>query len=350
MSPRCTAAVLNPCEEPMDALAFLAKPPAKIGPLYVLPGDEAFLKRHVLLALRARLFGEDADDSAVSTYPGDQADFAQVFDELSTVGFFHPRRLVVIDNADPFVTRYRTTLEKRVNHMPQTGCLVLDVKTWAANTRLAKLVESAATVVCKAPQSGNLTKWCVDWAASQHQKQLTGPAAALLADLIGPEMGQLDQEILKLAIYVGQRNRITDEDVDKLVGQSQAENTWKIFDFIADGQPGEALALLNRLLDQKEEPMRIIGALASHLRKLSLAFLVHRNGKGLTASIQEAGIFKPKEAEQLMKHLGRRRLLKLHDWLLELNLDMRGGSPLPPRTILEKFLIRLGRPNQPVKT
>lgn len=336
----------------MDALAFLAKPPAQIGPLYVLHGEEAFLKRHALKTLRAKLLGDDADEHAFSTYPGDKADFAEVFDELSTVGFFHPRRLVVIDNADPFVTRYRALLEKRINDLPPTGCLVLDVKTWAATTRLAKLVENAATLVCKGPPSTRMAHWCADWASSQYQKPITTAAANLLVDLIGAEMGLLDQELLKLSIYVGQRPKIEVEDVDKLVGQGRAANIWKIFDFLAGGQPGEALGLLERLLDQGEEPMRIVGAISSQLRKLSQAYRVVLSGMNPQAALEQAGIssFGLRSAEQQMRHLGKRRLLKLHDWLLELNLDLRGGSPMPERTILERFLIRLARKNEPVKS
>ena len=63
----------------MDALAFLNRPPAAVGPLYVLHGDEAFLKRQALLAIRERAVGPDADEQAVSVYAGDVATFAQVF-------------------------------------------------------------------------------------------------------------------------------------------------------------------------------------------------------------------------------------------------------------------------------
>ena len=79
----------------MDALAFL-KSTAKPGRLYVLHGDEAFLKRQVLRALRRRVLGPDDDDQGVSTYAGDKATFAEVFDELDTVPFFYPRRLIVV--------------------------------------------------------------------------------------------------------------------------------------------------------------------------------------------------------------------------------------------------------------
>src|SRR5207253_43735 len=190
----------------MDSLAFL-KSSGPVGPLYVLFGDEAFLKRQAFQALRARALGADADEQAVSTHAGDKATFAAVFDELQTLPFFAKRRVVVVDGADPFVTRYRATLEKTIDQLPAGGVLVLDVKTWPANTRLAKMVSAAATIECKAQKAATLPGWCVGWAQTRHQKQLSGPAAALLVDLVGAEMGLLDQEILKLAIYVGDRKR-----------------------------------------------------------------------------------------------------------------------------------------------
>src|SRR4051812_36169209 len=127
----------------MDSLTFLEKPPKKPEPLYVVHGDEDFLKRRVMQALRRRVLGEDEDGAGFVAYPGDKAAFATVFDELQTLPFFSPRRLVVVENADPFVTRFRAQLEKALNSLPPTGVLVLDVRTWQSTTRLAKKVEGA---------------------------------------------------------------------------------------------------------------------------------------------------------------------------------------------------------------
>src|SRR5262245_8118335 len=221
----------------MDSLAFLERAPRlKPQPLYVLHGDEDFLKRQVLRALRTLVLGADADDLGVSTHAGDRATFAAVADELETVPFFSRRRLVVVENADPFVSRHRALLEKSVGRLPATGTLVLDVKSWPSNTRLAKLVEADQTLVCKAPPAYRLPQWCVQWAEARHGKQLSAAAAALLVELVGPEMGLLDQEILKLTVYVGAAAQIDTADVDTLVGSSRAENTWKIFDALAGGK------------------------------------------------------------------------------------------------------------------
>src|SRR5207302_2159083 len=106
-------------------------------------------------------------------------------------------------------------LEKHVAEPAGAGTLVLDVKTWPATTRLAKLMEQGATIVCKTPAAYKLPEWCVRWAAGQHGKQLSLPAARLLVDLVGPEMGQLDQELAKLATYAGQSAKIDAHDVDQ---------------------------------------------------------------------------------------------------------------------------------------
>ena len=77
---------------------------------------------------RARALGPDSDDQSVATHAGDKATFAAVYDELQTVPFFAPRRIVVVEGADPFVTRFRSQLEKNIDKLPPSGVLVLDVK------------------------------------------------------------------------------------------------------------------------------------------------------------------------------------------------------------------------------
>jgi DNA polymerase-3 subunit delta len=334
----------------MDSLAFLDKAD-RLTPrrVYVLHGDEDFLKRRVLAALRRRVLGAEGDDFGYSSHDGEKAAFAAVHDELLTLPFLSPRRLVVVEGADPFVTRHRPALEKYVAQPADAGVLVLDVRSWPANTRLAKLLDAEAVIACKAPAAFRLPAWCVQWAAARYGKQLAVPAAELLVDLVGADMGQLDQELAKLAVYVGPAARIDTADVDKLVGSSRAENTWKVFDAIAQGRPGEALALLDRVLEQGEEPLRILGAFSMQLRRLAQAARLAQQGRALSAALEEVGVssFNLKGCEQQLRHLGRRRAERLFDWLLETDLGLKGSSALPPRVLLERLVARLARPNPP---
>ncbi len=337
----------------MDSLTFLERlDKARPQPFYVLHGDEEFLKRQVKLGLRRLILGSSDDDFALSNLSGDKATLAEVLTELQTLPFLAPRRLVVVEQAEPFVTRERAKLEKLFAELKDktnpTGVLVLEVSTWPANTKLARATPDVASISCKAPASVQLPQWCVTWCLQAHGKQLTQAAAKLLVDLVGPEMGILDKELEKLAVYVGSAPKIEARDVDVLVGQSRVESAWQVFELIGKGQSGEALSFVQRLFDQGEDPLRLLGAFSLQLRRLAQAARLNAQGVGLQESLTRAGIpnfpAARQSAEQQMRYLGRRRLDRLYDWLLETDAGMKGGSQLPPTTLLERLVVRLARP------
>jgi DNA polymerase-3 subunit delta len=336
----------------MEALTFLDRlAKAKPQPIYVVHGDEAFLRRQVLLGLRELILGPGDDGFGLSSHAGEKATWAEVVDDLHTLPLLAPRRLVLVEQADPFVTRERARLERLVGDMPDKGevrgVLVLDVQAWPSTTRLAKMTPDVRTIVCKGPPSATLPQWCVTWCGARHGKQLSAPAARLLVDLVGSDMGLLDQELAKLAVYAGTAARIDTRDVDQLVGRSRNEKTWEIFDLIGAGKTGEALDFLDRLLEQGEEPMRLLGAFSMQLRRLAQAARLSVQGVPMQDALTRAGVpgfpAARQSAEKQLRHLGRRRLDQLYDWLLETDQGLKGGSQLPPRTQLERLVVRLAR-------
>jgi DNA polymerase-3 subunit delta len=336
----------------MEALPFLDKasanpPGVQVQPIYVLSGEEHFLRRQVLAALRRLVLGAEDDGFNLSSHPGDKAAYAAVRDDLATLPFLGGRRLVLVESADPFVTRERARLEKYFAAPSATGVLVLEVATWTATTRLAKMLDDAGLIVCKAPLTQQLPQWCRQWALARHGKQLLQPAAQLLVDLVGPDMGLLDQELAKLAAYAGNASRIEPADVDTLVGNNRTANTWAIFDFIGTGQTAAALNLLERLLDQGEEPLRLLGAFSMQLRRLVQAARLNAGGVSLGDALAQVGVhhaYGQRCAEQQLRHLGARRLDQIYDWLLQADVGLKSSHQLPARTLLERLVVQLARP------
>src|SRR6185295_20019166 len=107
-------------------------------------------------------------------------------------------------------------------------------------------------------------------------------------------------------------------------------NVFQILDAVGAGQPGYALNLLSQLYDDGEHPLAVLGALASQLRKLAKVNWGVRRGLSLGQAMDEAKVANwpqaRQSAERQVKHLGRRRLDKLPDWLVEINLGMKGGN------------------------
>ncbi len=92
----------------MEALEFLSKVrTSQPRPVYVLFGDEDFLKRQVRAELEPMLL-EDADPAfALSVYPGETANWSTIRGELDTLPFLSPRRVILIEQADSFVSEHR---------------------------------------------------------------------------------------------------------------------------------------------------------------------------------------------------------------------------------------------------
>ena len=334
----------------MDALPFLAAANVKRQPVYVLSGDEDFLKRLAREKIVATVLGGADPEFAVATYAGEKLDFSTVRNDLDTLPFLAPCRVVVVENADPFVTEYRASLEQYVAKPSPAGVLILDAKSFPETTKLAKALPDAAKVACKAPPPYKLPAWCVEWAKARHGKKLAADAAELLVELVGAGMGLLDQELGKLASAIGAKPAVTAEDVNRLVGRSKAAEVFKIMDAVGEGKPGEALGILEALFAEGEDPMAVLGPLTAQLRKLAAVGRMTADGMPLGPAMNAAKVPNWDKArasfERQLRHLGRRRLDKLTEWLAEINLGLKGGNPLPERVQVERLVVMLARPRE----
>jgi DNA polymerase III subunit delta len=340
----------------LSALDFLSEPvqyPAAA--VCAVFGDETFLKREVLKALRRQVLSGDEDEFSLTTVTGKEAQLREVLDSLATVTLFGDgRRLVVVEEADPFVTQYRAELEDYVERPAKGGVLVLEVKTWPGNTRLAKAVAATGLAIeCKAPNERELKTWLTQRAKSEHQMRLEAAAADLLLELVPPELGILVQEVAKLALTAGDDRVIDVKLVRENVGGWRARTTWDMIDAAADGRAAEAMAQLDRLIAAGEKPHGLLPQIASSLRRFATATAlieaadVRRQKLPLRNALSQAGVlpFKLNDAERQLRQIGRARAAKLTRWLLAADLAVKSHNSADDaaRIELERLIVRLAR-------
>ncbi len=333
----------------MDALTFLDQSAkSKRQPISVLAGDEDFLKRLVREAIVHQVLGAENHELAVSPFSGESLDFTTVRDELNTVPFLGDTRVVIVENADPFITKFRDRLEKYFAEPSKSGVLILEAKTFPETTRLAKQLPDAAKLQCKSPSANKLLPWCMNWAKMRHNTKLGSHAGELLIELVGPQLGLLAQEIEKLSTAAGKDANITPQLVESLIGRSRSANVFHILNAIGDGRSDRAIGILTEVFSEGDEPIAVLGALTSQLRKLAAVARLTQEGQSLGTAMDLAGVPKWPEirqnSERQLRHLGRSRLNQLMDWLIEINLGVKGGSALPNRMQVERLIVRLAVP------
>lgn len=215
-------------------------------PVYVVYGKEAFLKRQALEGIQERLLPGSERSMALSEYDAlsKMPEAAEVFDELRTLPFLAERRVVVVREADAFITKWREQLEKYVDDPSDSGSLVLECKSFPGNTRLAKKVKAVGeAIACDEIKGKRLVDWAINHGRQTYGLRVDRAAAEMLADYIGDSLGRVDGELQKLSLYVGDRQRVTAEDVRALVGHSREEKVWGILDAIGRRDAATAIRL-----------------------------------------------------------------------------------------------------------
>ncbi len=329
----------------MHATEFLksteTRPP---GPIVALFGGERFLKQAVLARVVQQVLGA-GDEAQPTRLAGKNLDLASVVDALLTVSMYNPRSLIVVEDADDFVSECRQGLERYLERPAKKSVLVLDVSSWAATTRLAKRTEEIGlNIDCRPLKPAEMVPWINEACRARQGKKIDRAAAQRLIDLVGADLALIDQELAKLAAYVGTRGTIDLEAVETLVGGWKAETTWKMLDAIRDGHLEQALQLLDRLLTAGEHPLKLLGGVGYVYRPLARATELSRQGVPTTQALAEAGV-KPFQVQPVLaylKRIGRPRAEQFLKQLLQADLGLKGWGDLPERVVIERLILQFG--------
>lgn len=347
----------------LDVLKAGAAWPLGAPSLVVVHGAETFLAGQVLGLLRERLCPDEADRSwAWREFVGDEEpDPRDVFDEAATVPMFATAtRAAVVRNADAFVSDARERLEALAT-APRggRGLVVLEVRAFPGNTRLAKAVAAHGLAIDTAiPARYDLAAWVRHWGQARHGIQLAAATAARLLERLGGDLGQVDQAIARLAAGCAPADRgkpIPPDAVDAFAGSPQERTAWGMIDAAAGGDTKRALRELADLLDAGENPIGVAAQIAAVLRRLSTAarLLALPAGGGRPAGVEqalrEAGVAAwPKamaQAKESLGQLGPRRARQLPIWLLDLDRALKGDASrgLRARLALERLFCKMAR-------
>ncbi len=259
--------------------------------VYGVHGPDDFLRRQAIDDIADEIFAGQPPPMARLDYDGPGAELAEVLDEVRTLSFLAHRRLVIVHDADPFISKHREALERYLESPSEMGTLVLVCKTLNRQWRLTKAIAKRGRLIeCKPPPPWQRDKWVVQRAQQAYAKRMDVPTAQVLVDLVGDDMAALDAELSKLAIYVGDRDAITARDVEALVGLSRPEKVFGMTDAIAQGDAAAALKVWRQTLATDSQAVhRAIGGVAWGVRQMLTAKTQGARGVNPSSSKAAAG-------------------------------------------------------------
>ncbi len=240
----------------------------------ILHGPERFLQLEATQNLKAALLAQHGEVNTL-LFDGASAKATDILDECHSMSLIQCHKLIIVDNADallkggegdddegaaPAVAAGKRGagggksardlfLEYALAPDP-SATLLLRAGRWYPGKIDKAVVAASGASACRKCEELR-THDCIAWTiarAATHDTTIDRDAAATLVETIGPDLGRLDSELAKLAMYEVGRP-IDAEAVSALSVLTRQEAFWTIQEALASGDAARALNHLHELIE-----------------------------------------------------------------------------------------------------
>lgn len=290
-------------------------------PVHLLFGPDPFLLREAAHALVGP--GVGAREVAAEEWRGGE------LADLATPSLFGEARALIVTDCRALPDQAVRELDAYLAHPDPSALLVLCAtvaERAKAPAALAKLVEPVGTVREVALSRKDLPGWLVRRAASGGL-ELAPDGAAALVESVGEEPAALAQALEQLgSAFPGER--LGREQVERQFRGLGERHVWDLCDAAFGHDAAGAMRALRTLLATREDPLKVLGGIASRLRDLlRVRSLAER--MPLAEVARAAGLrfeWQARRYREQARRTSLERLVELHGAVVEADRALKSGA------------------------
>ena len=341
----------------------------KLRPAYVFVGDEAFFRKRFRDAILDHLVPADLRDFSLFEFDLAENDLAEVLDRARTPSLMAPFQVFFVRGVKNLFGRGSNeeklaAIESYCKN-PNPDALIVfvadhisipaDVRRMEMQDkeRYQRIRESmgqyCGIVELARVEEGEAVRWISDYCGSREVPVKIDPDGAReLVDALGGDMLMISNELEKLMLYVGAKNRITLGDVETMVLAAKQRSLHELTDAISSKDRVRALEVLDAILSSGEGEEAAIG----HIYMLAKTFrqmlvILERNVRDqrmLWAALWQGFRVPPFAADDIIKqarrYKSRRDLTRAIRLVAKADLALR-SNPVSKRMVLERLVMDL---------
>ena len=260
----------------------------KFKPVYWLEGDESFFIDEVIKFAEHHILSDTNAAFNLTVFYGRDTDWATVMNACRRYPMFAERQVVIIKEAQAM--REIEKLETYINKPLLSTLLFVAYKGKKIDgrTKLSRLLkEKGEFLTTKKLYDNELPGWCQNLVSSKNLT-INNRALMLLIDHIGNDLNRINNEIEKIAINLGNRKNISEDDIENYVGISKEFNVFELQDAIGKRDLYKAIRIAQYFENNpKAGPIQLIfPSLYTFFSKLQMIYtLPLNNEKALATSI-----------------------------------------------------------------
>ena len=252
---------------------------------YLFWGPESYLREYYLGQLRKTLVPGGFEEFNYHRMEGKDLTVQALVEAAEAMPMMAERTLIVVTDLDLFKLNedQRGRMIAFLEDIPPYCCVVFvyDTIEYKPNRTMKKLYKAVTdhlqSVEFRPAGSSELTAWI----ARRFQalgKEIDRQTAEYLIFLCGDLMTGLVPEIEKIGAYAKGKT-VTQRDVDAVADPVLSAEVFRLSDAVLQGQYDRAAAILGDLLKMQTEPILILAALGSQLRRIYTARMTIDSGK-----------------------------------------------------------------------
>lgn len=322
-----------------------------LGRLYIFHGEETFLLHHYLQQLKKVLIDELTESFNYHRLTNETFDLQVFADAVENLPMMAEHTLVQVDDIDLFKLNEsdRNRMGEILDDIPDYCTVIFTYETvsWSPDKRFKKLWEpiadNAAIVEFAKQDQRDLVAWVTRHFLA-NKKRISSNLCIYLIEITGGTMTALNGEINKICAYSGAED-ICRADIDAVVEPVMDAVVYQMTDLLGQKKYAQALQKLHQLLKMQQEPLAILGAIGSHLRKISTARVLMDNGRQVSELMSLYPGLKGYPADKIMESARRfSPAFCKHAAELILETDYRIKTSFDdPERLLEMLLLQLAQ-------
>ncbi|MBY0481164.1 MAG: DNA polymerase III subunit delta [Chitinophagaceae bacterium] len=257
-------------------------------PVYWLEGDEPYFIDRVVDYAEHKILSEAEAGFNLSVFYGRDADWAAVVNACMRYPMFAERQVVLLKEAQHM--KDIDKLESYVDNPLSSTIFVVSYKEKKVDGRskLAKLLKTKGVVLStKKMYENQLPEWTTQM-IQQHGLTISPKALNLLVDHIGNDLSRIENEIEKLAVNLGARKGITEDDIENYIGISKEFNVFELQDALGKKDLSKAIRIIRYFeANPKAAPIQLIlPALYNFFSKVFMIYAMpNADEKSIAAAI-----------------------------------------------------------------
>lgn len=316
----------------------------ELKPAYLLAGSEVFLIKENLEKLKD-IFKAEIEDSFEINYSRfvvGEDNFEEFISAVNTLPFLTEKRLIILEGLENLTSAQKDDL---LNYLedPNPSCtLVGIIGKIKQNKKLYKAFESSGKVIMvDALRTSQLPGWVKKEFAKRGKKISYGSINYILENA-GEDLQNLHNEIEKICLYHLGKKNLEIDDIKGLIVVSAESSVFELVDSLGKRRKEQAFFLLEKLLNENHDFLRIFFLIVRQFRLLLKAKILQERDY-LPSDIYRELKLPPFIGEKYIKQSRNFSLFQLenaHLYLFEADYFLKTGRG-ESRFILENLLLKL---------